>query len=393
MRRFVLFISLVISVAAVALAERSFKVAVTNPGLTERPAATVEIPMRDVRARLRSPHCIVVNPEGIEIPSQITFDSLLVFKASVPAGRSVSYSVIASDTAVVYPVVCAGRVYPERADDIAWENNLVGFRVYGPATQQRGEKAYGYDLFFKYPSEIPVVESLYAAQCSPANWARVDSLRKIDRRKAKEFENSFTYHIDHGQGMDCYAVGPTLGAGVAVPAIGDSLCYAWCYSRAKILDCGPVRFTVRLTFAPRQIGDTKVVETRLISLDRDSHFNKCRVLYSAMPSGAKVACGFPLRDSSPAVRLADNGIIAYADPTQGPDNGKALLGVIFPDGFMRTANAAGHALGFAQASPETPFTYYWGFAWNRTDIASLDKWVSHMLSFRNEINNPLKISY
>ncbi len=392
MKQFVLFLIFSVAVAQTCLAARSLSVHVTNPGLFDR-RATVELKLSDVATRLCSSHFIVVDANGAEIPSQQTFDSLLVFKASVPAGRSSTYRVLSAEATPNYAPVCFGRVYPERADDIAWENNLVGFRVYGPTTQSRGEKAYGYDLFFKYPSDEPVVESLYAAQCSPANWVTVDSLRKIDRRKAKEFENSFTYHIDHGKGMDCYAVGPTLGAGVAVPALGDSLCFAWCYNQAKILDCGPVRFTVRLTFAPRQIGDASVVETRIISLDRDTHFNKCRVLYSALPDDATLACGFPMRDSSPAVMLADSGIIAYADPTQGSDNGKALLGVIFPDGFGRTAKLAGHTLGFADVKPMTPLTYYWGFAWNRTDITSLEQWVSHMFTIRNEINNPLIISY
>lgn len=392
MTRISLFALAVLAAAVPASAAKSMPVRITNNSLADR-TQTIEIPVKAISDRLGSAVCYVLAPDGSEIPSQTTFDSLLVFKANVPAAAQACYKIVADKEPHTYPVVCTGRAYPERADDVAWENNLVGFRVYGPATQQRGEKAYGYDLFFKYPSEAPVVESLYAAHCSAANWARVDSLRKIDRRKAKEFENSISYHVDNGKGMDCYAVGATLGAGMAVPVVGDSLCFSWCYKKAKVLDSGPVRFTVRLTFAPRTIGNVKAVETRLISLDRDSHFNKCKVLYSALPAGASVACGFPLRDSSPAVMLADNGIIAYADPTQGPDNGKALLGVIFPDGFGRTAKASGHALGFTEVEPATPFTYYWGFAWNRTDITSLDKWVSHMLSARNEIKNPLTISY
>ncbi len=119
-------------------------------------------------------------------------------------------------TALAWPGP-SGRVYPERNDDLAWENDLVAFRAYGPTTQRNGERVFGYDLFLKYPDKGPVLERLYAAQTSARNWAVVDSLRKTDPDpdRAREFERSFTYHVDHGYGMDCFAVGPTLGCGTA----------------------------------------------------------------------------------------------------------------------------------------------------------------------------------
>lgn len=83
---------------------------------------------------------IVRDAQGRETASQLTADSMLIFRADVPAGASVTYTVEASDTAAVYPDIVTGRVYPERADDLAWENELQGFRAYGPATQRKGER-------------------------------------------------------------------------------------------------------------------------------------------------------------------------------------------------------------------------------------------------------------
>ncbi len=48
--------------------------------------------------------------------------------------------------------------------------------------------------------------------------------------------------------MDCYAVGPTLGAGVAALMVNDTIIYPWCYKHQEILDNGPLRFTVKLEF-------------------------------------------------------------------------------------------------------------------------------------------------
>ena len=110
-------------------------------------------------------------------------------------------------------VRACGRQYPERLDDMAWENDLVGFRAYGPALQARGERGFGYDLFTKRGTAAPVLEDMYAKELDADSWKQVNELRKTDPKAADELVRTFSYHIDHGYGMDCYAVGPTLGAG------------------------------------------------------------------------------------------------------------------------------------------------------------------------------------
>lgn len=49
-------------------------------------------------------------------------------------------------TPAPFDVIACGKYYPERLDDVAWENDLGGFRAYGPALQARGERGFGYDL-------------------------------------------------------------------------------------------------------------------------------------------------------------------------------------------------------------------------------------------------------
>lgn len=273
----------------------------------------------------------------------------------------------------------SGRVYPERADDIAWENELVGFRVYGPGTQAKGEKAYGYDIFFKHPTPEPVLGRLYAPETDPATWRKVDSLRNIDPELAEEFIKTFSYHIDHGLGMDCYAVGPTLGAGVAALVDSDTICFPWCYEKAEVLQNGPDRFTVKLDFAPVRIGaDSLVTEHRLISLESGSYLNDCKVWYDGLTRPHEIVAGFPRRDGTPAILDREGGIVAYADPTQGPDNGKALLGVIFTEGADSVYEAHGHILASRLHAPADTLRYCWGFAWDRTDIRTLRDWYDYL---------------
>ena len=357
-------------------------VKVTNPAAVHR-TETVEIPVGDITERLGSGY-YAVSCDGVEIPSQTTYDSLLIFRVELAPGQTLEYSIATSDTMPVYAPVATGRIYPERADDLAWENDLIGFRAYGPTTQRKGERAFGYDIFFKHPTPKPILEDLYAPETSPRTWEIVDSLRKISKELSQQYIDSFSYHIDHGLGMDCYAVGPTLGDGVAARLVNDSIAFAWCYETAEVLDKGPVRFSAKMRFAPVD----SVVETRLITLDAGSHLNLCTVTFDGIRDITDIVAGVPRRDNSEAI--LGTRYIAYADPTQGPDNGKALLGVFIPDREVTTEEREGHIVARTAIAPGENLRYYFGFAWDRADIADMDPWKEYLDNFKK---TPLIISY
>lgn len=276
------------------------------------------------------------------------------------------------------PVV-GGRAYPERNDDFSWENELVAFRAYGPKTQKNKEKAFGYDIFFKHPSPELMLDTLYERQCSKANWAKADSLGKIDKKLRQQWVDGYvTYHKDHGRGMDCYAVGATLGAGAPALFEGDSILFSWCYDTVEILEQTPEKISFRLDFAPRAVaGDSAVVEHRLITLQAGEHLNSSEVWYDGLSAPHTVVVGYPLRDATPTYADASTGIVAYSDPTQGPDNGRALLGLIL-EGADSTFTSNGHILASRTIAPGQKLAYRWGFAWDRADIPSLEAWTEYL---------------
>lgn len=286
-------------------------------------------------------------------------------------------SALAEERGAVY-----GQFYPERNDDLSYENDVVAFRIYGPATQRNGERSYGYDIFVKYPESGTVLPGLYGAQCSPANWATVDSLRRIDKAEAKRFEESFTYHIDHGSGADFYAVGATLGCGVAALLDEDGkIRYPWCYETAEIIENGPDRFEALLSFAPVVIGTDTVTERRRISLEKGSYLNSCEVSYEGFSHPYTLVVGVPRRDDGPAVTDAGSGILAYEDPTQRDDSGKIFTGVIVPCGAEAMYEDQGHILAKATLHPGETFHYYWGNAWSKGKIATLKEWTDYLGEF------------
>ena len=387
---------------------RTVTVTVTNPLAMERSNEMVEVSMETVTDRLGladTAQIVVLNADWQQVPYQITYDGKVIFPAAIAAGGTATYT-IQTGTPEAFDVKACGRCYPERMDDMAWENDLVAFRAYGPALQAKGERGFGYDLFTKYNTTEPMLEAMYAKELDKETLAKIAELKKTDPKAAAELSRERSYHIDHGYGMDCYAVGPTLGAGVAALMVNDTIIYQWCYKNQEILDNGPLRFTVKLEFTPLTVkGDSTVVETRLITLDAGSHLNKTAVSYSNLKETLPIVAGIVLHEPDGAV-VADaaNGYITYVDPTTGPDNGKIFMGVAVP-AVVKDAktvlfsekekkernNADGHVLAVSDYEPGSEYIYYWGFAWDKADIKTADAWNRYMADFAQKVRNPLTV--
>ena len=402
------FLATLAAAAVLCSCGKGFSVKVVNPTGNDRIAEMAEIDAETLASKLKlseGEEYAVYDKSGARLPSQLTSDGKLIFPVQLMASQKQTFKVKAvpagenpADT------LACGRIYPSRLDDLAWENDKVGFRAYGPALQSKGERGFGYDLFTKRGTSSPVLEKLYAGETDPAKWEHIKALRKTNPAKADSLHRAASYHIDHGYGMDCYAVGPTLGAGVAaLLGEGGGIVYPWCWKEAEILDNGPLRFKAKLTFTPVEVAEGEsVVETRVITLDAGSHFNRTEVSYSGLKTERPLVSGIVLHDKTGSI-ITDNekGIIAYEDPTTGPDNGKIFLGHIAGEGFTEASvqwfseeesaarnKALGHVLAAAAVAPESSYTYWWGFGWDRADIASFDQWKDELeaaaLTFRTK---------
>ena len=146
-----LFLGAFIALLATSCASKDVKVTVENTTDLERQNEMIEVNMDAVASKLQladTAQVIVLDATGKQLPYQITYDGKLIFQASVaPKGTSI-YTITVGIPEPVEVLAC-GRQYPERVDDIAWENDLTAYRMYGPALQATGERAFGYDVWVK----------------------------------------------------------------------------------------------------------------------------------------------------------------------------------------------------------------------------------------------------
>ncbi|MBR1462597.1 MAG: DUF4861 domain-containing protein [Prevotella sp.] len=344
---------------------------------------------------------VVKNALGQEVAYQISYDGKILVDVSVRPCGNAAFTVSAGNPRAMKTFV-TGRMYPERVDDIAWENDRTAYRIYGPALQKSGERAFGVDVWVKNTPDLEV-EKRYVTELS--NHHKIEALKKARKNdEALAMEESTTYHFDHGYGLDCYKVGPSLGGGAPALMSGDQLILPYCYKDYKILDNGPLRFTVQVSYHPTAInGDENVVENRIISLDKGSNFNKCTVWYDGLTKKTDLAMGVVLHQEDIESMVLGDDMVLYADPTDNPvaQNFQIYVGVLFPNGVKTTKalmnkqvlnGIAGHAVGITSCQAGEKYTYYFGSAWSKNDVRTMNEWKLRAEETLNALHTPMTVN-
>lgn len=340
----------------------SFVITVTNPMGSDR--SVPEMVEVSLPQNATAKQYVVTSEKGDTLPSQVTYDGKLIFPCpTLKAKAKAKFFAQEGGADKKYKSEVFGRNFPERSDDFSFENDRVAYRLYGPGSNG----IYGYDIFSKRTDKL-YLERLYKLQCDNEVHSMRSKLTRLGRKDLadKVYHEVFSYHVDHGEGMDQYDVGKTLGGG-AMAYKGDDgkLQFQESFKTAEVLDNGPLRLTVRLTYAN---------EVRTLSVDAHSNMVK-----SVIEAKRPFVAGIVMHDSNNR-NAAEEGIIAYEDKDG------ILIACLAPQG--KTSKEQGHLL-IAPAAD----TYWFGSAWARYEgdcITNFDAWMQYLRNYTTQIQNPLK---
>jgi hypothetical protein len=383
---------------------QSLTLEIANPSAEYR-EQIVEIPLDDVLQRLG----IVVDSlrvrdaAGLDVPFQTTFDGKLLVEAAVRKGGVARFT-LSKGGHGQFPMVCHGKLHPERKDDFAWENDRGAYRVYGPALERTKERSYGIDVWTKNTPELVVDDRYYIEDV--VTIPRIDSIYRNNWHKRDSLYRIISYHYDHGRGLDPYRVGASLGCGAPALMVGDSIVMPYCFERYEVLDEGPLRFCVRLEQSPRMVCGVRVVENRLITLDKGSNFCKMEVWYvgatslskqmsKANPSKTVSLCsGVVLQPEDHESYVLGKNYVSYTDPTDQPNVHQAPLyvAVLFPNGTVTTRKQDNHVLGIVDNYDLKPYTYYFGSAWSKYDVRTEEEWKARIEWYLRGLQSPLQVT-
>ncbi|MEG1623178.1 MAG: DUF4861 family protein [Alistipes sp.] len=365
MKNIFLFVALLLLQACSA---PKLTVEVNNETRFTRAHETVEIAWSEI-ATLKgvTPKNVIVTEDAKQIPSQVIYHGQdtpqsLIFQANVDTLSQRTY-IITIGEREAYPTKVFGRYVPERKDDYAWENDKIAYRLYGPALESE-LSAPGIDVWLKSTDRLI-----------------------LDERYAKN-----DYHHDHGDGMDCYKVGPTLGAGASAPYLNDTLWLSHNYATQQTLDNGPIRTTVKLTYSAFNAAGIQVSLTKYISLDAYSRFNRMENVYTGDFEILPVAAGFVRHDVKDVV-MGPEWLMMFeaASDTDDPvRDGDIYLGIILPGAeFLR--DASNHALALTTVEKDKPMVYYVGSGWSQGGIENVAMWIDTLIEQTAAVVTPLQV--
>jgi hypothetical protein len=376
------YFCLIPALAGLISCNSGLNITVENPIDFDR-SEMVEIPVEKLTNLPAEKTYIVTNLQGEIIPSQITYDGKLIFRTDIKAKETLSYTIKTGEPQIFPPKVYA-RFITERKDDFAWENDRVAFRIYGPALVAIDGPSNGLDFWYKRTNDL-IIDKWYK-----------DDLAGIR-----------SYHEDHGEGLDDYKVGRTLGGGMMAPFENGMLTLNENFVSQKIFENGPLRTTFKLTYKDITVGERIFSESRTFSIDAGAQLTKVIQEYG-IEDTLTVAAGLVKRtkedDAFSAYTEKGTAAIIYEEP-ENEKAGRVFVGMVFPKGLEKIISDTytikhdvskkeethSHILGVTTYYPNQPITYYTGYGWEKFGFPTLDSFQHFIGVFSLSLEEPLII--
>lgn len=359
-------------------------ITVSNPTGVDRLIETVRVKIPD---HLFAAASLIVKDSQSEKELQIqmvdenqddTPDHIL-FQVALKAKETRQYS-LKEDKSTIAPneVKTFGRFVPERTDDFTWENDKVAFRVYGPTAQQLVEEG-------KKGGTLSG-----GVDC----WLKKVDYSIIDKWYKGNTDEPGYYHIDHGEGLDNYHVGPSLGCGGTGVMVNDELITSLNYTAYKVLSNGPIETSFRLDYDSFGTNDKQVKQVKTASINLGSNFTKFVIDVEGTES---LTTGITLHDKIGEIKVDEKACWGnYWTPHAGEELSTSI--VVDPKYYagysevLSEEKDKSHLLIHLKAI-DGKIEYYAGFAWSASkQFAGKKEWHQYLGQFAQQIQTPLTVS-
>jgi hypothetical protein len=365
--------------APAAIADKTdvIVVTLTNPLAVKRAAETIALAFADlvklvpgvelkklqvVDAKGKLVLSQLVDSDGDETPDQI------MFQTDLGPSESKAFKLRVGDraSAVEADYKAYGRFVRERHDDFAWENDLIAHRMYGP--------------------------DLETCKKEPLTTSGVDVwVKRVPKLVVNEWYMTDNYHQDHGEGADFYAVGKSRGCGGLGIWSGGKLQVSKNFTSSRVLANGPIRLVFELTYAAW--GTARVTETKRVTLDSGSHFNRFESTFKGGKGTPSFAVGIAkhpggvleVDDKAPWMRVWE--------PLNEGKSGNLGTAIVLPMGAKVEAQQTDLDFLLVTPAPKSgPLTYYVGTSWDRTSASGgATNWTKEVQLLSSRLANPVQV--
>ena len=245
---------------------------------------------------------------------------------------------------------------PERkGQDVAWENDRIAFRLFGPLV--RNKVGSGIDIWAK-SVDYPIVQKWY--------------------RLAAE---GYDYHADRGEGCDFYDMGRLRGCGgLAVWREGKPYA-SLTYATQTIVKNTPGEIEFTLTFEPWDAAGRTVVEEKTIRMVPGTNFFQVTsVLKTSGAEDLVVGIGLTTYGRAIVGKNPAKGVLSCWEKIS-PAHGSLGLGVVVkPQQLVGYAQSENDQYVLIRVKPNQPFSYYAGAGWEGNERFQVpNSWENYVL--------------
>ena len=295
----------------------------------------------------------------------LTLTSLLISCAQ-PDSASNTFAASTTQKTVAkenQQVKAYAKFVPVREDDFAWENDVVAFRMYGPASlATKTNAASGVDCWLKR-----------------VNYSIID-------KWYDNYQNDISYHTDWGEGYDPYHTGTSRGTGGTAIWIDNQPYPAGTFKASRIIDNNPEKVIFELDY----IWQTKlgqITETKQISLALGSQLYQVISSFKLNGQPAKnlsIAIGIATHDE--AAKVSQNqsaGWIAAWEKIDGYHLGTGAI--VKPENIDNIVHRPSsekdksHIWLISHTDENGQLHYAAGYGWERAEnIKSEQQWQQYL---------------
>jgi len=250
------------------------------------------------------------------------------------------------------------RYVPERYDDIAWEDNRIAYRIFGQQLGLIEPAGSGIDVWAK-SVRYPIINIRYKLGI---------------------------YHVDLGNGLDCYDTGFSRGCGGLGIWSSGKLWNSTYWQYYRILKNGPDTAKFQVWYKPWPVGQGRTVwEKRTITLRNGENLNRIEtILESNKPGPLIVGVGVANHGKGSLVVEKKTGMLCYWEPVHRP-NGSTGIGVLVnPKQLIGVKRGKQNIrILLLKVMPGQTLTYYCGACWSKgLDFHSAGQWKHYLETFK-----------
>jgi rhamnogalacturonyl hydrolase YesR len=244
---------------------------------------------------------------------------------------------VTSDSTLIHKAY----VRPARGSDVAWENDRIAFRVYGPTVRDKVRS--GVDVWAK-SVEYPILD----------NWYKLMAEGK-------------DYHTDRGEGCDFYHMGKLLGCGGLAIWIDGKSYASESYDSFNIIKNQGEKIEFELEYNTWNVPDLKIEEQKKVEIVMGTNlFKVTSTLKSDKNQELTVAVGLTTFGKPEILQDKKRGTLSVWEQMDATHGSLGTAALVNPKNFAGFASHGGDEFILMKVETNVPFTYYAGAGWEKS---------------------------